>query len=242
MAHSFWFQTQRRLTPSAAANPRARNRVGKPHSSMTSPKAQVIIRAVAYIHRERLRSLSVYPPVQALSRMGRSRMSRTTSLRKLSCGVRGMALPKQPQLSTHWLGISTSMPFSTMVLLPNGSQWSVYHVSQVKNSMRTKVKAVVSRGKAPTSKATPSRTSPMDASMPNSRAHGVQASRLRAPGSKYSSSLYMKPRASLILIRPETTNKAPTSTRQTLATGSRILRMVDGPGKFAPIPAGSAPP
>ena len=51
-----------------------------------------------------------------------NRINRTTSLMKLSWGVNGMAFPKQPQLRTHWFGISTSMPFSTMVLLPKGSQ------------------------------------------------------------------------------------------------------------------------
>ena len=46
-----------------------------------------------------------------------------------------------------------------------------------------------------------------------------------APGSKYSSSLYMNPKASLDLINPDTTNSAPTNTRDTQVNPSNAFNI-----------------
>ena len=75
------------------------------------------------------------------------------------------------------------------------------------------VSTAVRRAHAPVSKATPSITSETHTKTASSSAYGVHATRFNAPGSKYSSSLYMKPNASFALIRPETTNSVPTRMR-----------------------------
>ena len=128
-----------------------------------------------------------------------------------------MAFPKHPHANTHWLSISTTAPSaSVIILVPNGSQFAVYHVSHVKNAMITPVKVAVSRGNAPMTMATPSKISPTQMNTASGNTHSVNPGRFKAPGSKYSSSLYMKPKASLALMSPDTMKSDPTKRRQIL--------------------------
>ena len=181
---------------------------------------------------DRLRSLSPYPPVHALSRIGRSRMSSTTSLMKLSWGVNGMALPKHPQLRTHWFGMTTSMPFSTMVLLPKGSQWSVYHVSQVKNSMSTRVNAVVNRGMRPPTG--PRRAAPRQCS-PACRAEGPRRPRLEVQCAGLEVLLKLVHEAECVIDLDQTGNdeQGPDQNAAEVGEGEQELSHgVESPSKF----------
>ena len=158
--------------------------------------------------------------------MGTTKMSNTTSFRKLWYAVKGMALPKHPHSNTHWLAISTTAPdASTISLVPNGSHVAVYQVSQVKNTIITVVSTDVNLGRAPTRIAMPNKISAMHTNTANSNAQGPRNSRFMAPGSKYSSSLYMNPKASLDLINPDTTNSAPTNTRDTQVNPSNAFNI-----------------
>ena len=158
--------------------------------------------------------------------MGTTKMSNTTSFKKLWYAVKGMALPKHPHSNTHWLAISTTAPdASTISLVPNGSHVAVYQVSHVKNTIMTVVNTDVNLGSAPTRMAMPSKISAMHTNTANSNAQGPRNSRFMAPGSKYSSSLYMNPKASLDLINPDTTNSAPTNTRDTQVNPSNAFNI-----------------
>ena len=73
--------------------------------------------------------------------------------------------------------------------------------------------------------AMPNKISAMHTNTANSKPHGARNSRFIAPGSKYSSSLYMKPRASFDLINPETTKSAPTSIRESQVNPSSAFNI-----------------
>ena len=109
--------------------------------------------------------------------------------------------------------------------MPYGSQVAVYHVNQVKKTIITVVSTAVNFGNAPTRMAMPSKISAMHTNTANSSPQGARNSRFIAPGSKYSSSLYMKPNASLDLINPETTNNAPTSIRESQVNPSSAFNI-----------------
>ena len=98
-------------------------------------------------------------------------------------------------------------------------------MSHVKNTIITVVNTAVSLGKAPTRIAMPNKISAMQTNTASSNPHGARNSRFMAPGSKYSSSLYMKPNASFDLINPETTNSAPTSIRESQVNPSRAFNI-----------------
>ena len=66
----------------------------------------------------------------------------------------------------------------------------------------------------------------MQTNTANSNPQGAKNSKFIAPGSKYSSSLYMKPKASFDLIKPETTNKPPTNTLDSHVNPSRTFIVV----------------
>ena len=103
---------------------------------------------------------------------------------------------------------------SVIILVPKGSQLAVYQVSQVKKAMIAAVSVDVNLGSAPRTKATPSKISPTQMNTDSGSATSLSPGKLSAPGSKYSSSLYIKPSASLALISPDTINNDPTSRRQ----------------------------